>query len=202
MEEGRKGKPEIAEEDLLRANVYSLVGRLLARPPDRATLDMVAALEGDDSDMGRALKALAAAARASTPETVDDEYHVLFIGVGASELTPYGSYYLSGFVYEKPLAKLRIEMGKLGIAAADDVAEPEDHIAALCEMMCGLITGAFGEPVDLAKQQAFFDTHIAPWAQQFFEDLERTPSAAFYMPVGTVGKLFMMIESQAFQMAA
>ncbi len=202
MEEGPKGKPEIAEEDLLRANVYSLVGRLLARPPDRATLDMVAALEGDDSDMGRALKALAAAARASTPETVDDEYHVLFIGVGASELTPYGSYYLSGFVYEKPLAKLRIEMGKLGIAAADDVAEPEDHIAALCEMMCGLITGAFGEPVDLAKQQAFFDTHIAPWAQQFFEDLEQTPSAAFYMPVGTVGKLFMMIESQAFQMAA
>ncbi len=202
MADGFGGDSAAAEEDVLRANVYVLLGRLLARAPDRATLDMVAGLKGDDSELGRAIGAMAAAARASTPETVDDEYHVLFIGVGEGELNPYGSYYLTGFLHEKPLAKLRIEMGELSIARADDVAEPEDHIAALCEMMCGLITGAFGEAADLAKQQRFFDAHIASWAHRFFEDLERAPSAAFYMPVGAVGKLFMEIENQAFRMAA
>ena len=80
--------------------------------------------------------------------------------------------------------------------------EPEDHIAALCEMMCGLITGAFGAPADLARQQAFFDTHIAPWAERLFEDLEAASSANFYKPVGTIGRLFMRIELQSFEMAA
>jgi TorA maturation chaperone TorD len=192
----------IAEEDLLRANIYSLLGRLLARPPDRATLDAVAGIKGDETELGQALQAMAAAARASTPETVDDEYHALFIGLGDSELNPYGSYYLTGFLYEKPLAKLRGDMAEIGIARADQVYEPEDHIAALCEMMCGLITGAFGQVTDLDEQQNFFATHIAPWAERFFEDLERSPTAAFYMPIGTVGKLFVAIENQAFQMAA
>lgn len=202
MEDDPDGKHTVAEEDRLRANIYSLLARLLARAPDRATLDMVAGLDGDDSEMGRAVGALATAARGLTPEAVDDEYHALFFGMLGSELNPYVSYYLTGLLHEKPLAKLRIDMGKLGIARADDLTEPEDHIAALCEMMCGLISGTFGEPVDLAEQQRFFDTHIAPWAQHFFEDLERAQSAAFYMPVGTVGKLFMEIESQAFLMAA
>lgn len=192
----------VSEEDLLRANVYLLLGQLLAKPPDRATLDMVGGLEGDDSGMGQALNTLAAAARASTPEAVDDEYHALFIGVGQGELNPYGSYYLTGFLYEKPLANLRFDMTELGIARTEDVHEPEDHIAALCEMMCGLITGAFGVPADLVEQQKFFSAHIAPWAHRFFEDLERARSAAFYMPVGTVGRLFMEIENQAFLMAA
>lgn len=202
MEDLSGDKPDIAEEDLLRANIYSLLARLLARPPGAATLTMVAELEGDQTEMGRALSALAATASGSMPEAVDDEYQTLFIGVLGSEINPYGSYYQTGFLFDQPLANLRIDMGKLGIARAHDVVEPEDHIAALCEMMCGLITGAFGEPADLAAQQKFFDSHIAPWAQDFFEDLERAPLAAFYMPVGTVGKLFVEIESQAFQMAA
>jgi TorA maturation chaperone TorD len=192
----------VAEEDLLRANIYMLLARLLARPPERATLDTVAGFHGDETQMGQALNALAAAARASAPEMVDDEYHELFIGVGQGELSPYGSYYLTGFLYEKPLANLRVDMEKQGISHGDDVNEPEDHIASLCEMMCGLITGAFGEPVGLAEQQGFFNAHLAPWAHRFFEDLERARAAAFYMPVGAVGKLFMEIESQAFEMAA
>ncbi len=192
----------IAEEDVLRANIYSLLAQLLARPPDQATLQMVAHFSGDQTEMGRALNALAAAARGSTPETVDEEYHALFIGVGQGELMPYGSHYLSGFLYEKPLAKLRLDMERKGIAQADDLTEPEDHIAALCEMMCGQITGVFGEPVDLAEQMDFFNRHLAPWAHRFFEDLERARSAAFYMPVGAVGRVFMEIETQAFHMAA
>jgi TorA maturation chaperone TorD len=93
-------------------------------------------------------------------------------------------------------------MAQLGIRRATGVAETEDHIAALCQTMAGLISGEFGEPADLSTQQRFFDVPISPWARKFFEELEAADSAAFFMPVGTIGKLFMRIETQAFQMAA
>ena len=193
---------EVAAEEVLRANTYALLARLLRTQPDAEALSEFTRIQTDDTEMGRALAALAEAARDATPDSVDDEFHDLFVGVGETELTPYISYYLTGFVYEKPLAKLRLAMAELGISQGDDVAEPEDHIASLCEIMCGLITGAFGEPADLARQQAIFDEHIAPWAERFFEDLETAQSANFYKSVGTIGKLFMRIESQAFEMAA
>ncbi len=201
---GGGGSPpaEVAAEEVLRANTYALLARLLRTQPDAEALSELTRIQTDDTEMGRALTALAEAARDATPDSVDDEFHDLFIGVGETELTPYTSYYLTGFVYEKPLAKLRVAMAGLGISQGDDVAEPEDHIASLCEIMCGLITGAFGEPADLARQQAFFDEHIAPWAERFFEDLETAASANFYKSVGRIGKLFMRIESQAFEMAA
>lgn len=193
---------EVAEEEMLRAYTYATLASLLRRPPDNATLADLMKLGANDSEMGQALVALADAARECTVEAVKEEYQNLFIGVGEAELTPYTSYYLTGFTYEKPLAKLRIEMSSLGIVRDDNVPEPEDHIAALCEMMSGLITGAFGEPLDLTRQQTFFDTHIASWAERFFEDLEAAPSAVFYKPVGTIGKLFMRIEIQSFALAA
>jgi TorA maturation chaperone TorD len=194
---------EISEEDRVRAQLYRLLSALLAGIPSRATLDGVARLSGDSaSELGRALSAMAAAAAAAEQSAVDDEYHDLFIGVGRGELMPYGSYYLTGFVYEKPLARLRGDMAELGIARADGVKEPEDHIASLCEMMAGLIEGAFGEPVDLATQRQFFDAHIGPWAGQFFADLEVAKKADFYKSVGTVGRIFTEIEATAFEMAA
>ena len=114
----------------------------------------------------------------------------------------YVSSNLTGFLHEKPLAKLRGAMNELGIDRAEDVKEPEDHIAALCEMMSGLITGSFGAPADLSVQREFFDTHIGCWAPRFFEDLQAAQSAVLYMPVGTIGRLFLAIETQAFDMAA
>ncbi len=194
---------EINEEDRLRAQMYRLLAGLFARQPDRTALDRVAALNGDDgSQLGRALGTLGRVAATSDPAVVDDEFHDLFIGVGRGELMPYGSYYLTGFVYEKPLARLREEMARLGIARAESLREPEDNIASLCEMMAGLIEGDFGAPADLATQRKFFDAHIGPWAGQFFADLEAAKSARFYMPVGTVGRIFMEIEATAFEMAA
>jgi TorA maturation chaperone TorD len=193
---------EIAEEDQLRAAWYALLARLLAKPPDQAFLAVLRSFEGDESEIGAALKTLKAAASASAPDAVEQEYFDLFIGVGAGELVPYGSYYLTGFLHEKPLARLRDDMTRLGIARSDGVPESEDHIAAVCDMMAGLITGAFGGPADLATQRRFFDQHIGCWAPRFFENLEAASSAAFYMPVGTLGRLFIAVESQAFEMAA
>jgi TorA maturation chaperone TorD len=195
----------IAEEDQLRAQWYALLGRLLGAPPDAALLSDLTQLESAADDAGeleRTLTALARAAKATTPAEVEQEYFDLFVGVGQGELVPYGSYYLTGFLHEKPLAKLRGDMARLGIARADDVKEPEDGIASEMEMMGGLIAGTFGEPADLPTQKEFFERHVAVWAPRFFEDLEAAKAARFYMPVGALGRLFMAIEAQAFEMAA
>ena len=199
---GIAAQVSIAEEDQLRAGWYALLAQLLSGEPSEARLQMMRGLAGDDSELGQGITALAAAARGTTVETAKQEYFDLFIGLGQGELLPYASYYLTGFLNEKPLARLRGDMARLRIARAEDVSEPEDHIAALCEMMAGLITGSFGEPADLDEQRKFFDSHIGCWAPRFFEDLQAAQSAVLYMPVGTIGRLFMAIESQAFEMAA
>jgi len=190
----------IAEEDVLRAQFYRFMARLLAAPPDADLLRLAAGIQGDDTDIGRALNALARIAATATPEAAASEYQDLFIGMGRGELLPYGSYYLTGFLNEKPLARLRQDMAARGIARADEVKEPEDHIAALCEMMAGLIDGGLGASPGLAEQRDFFYAHIAPWAGRFFEDLETAESAVLYGPVGTLGRLFMAIEATAFRM--
>ena len=193
---------QIAEEDFLRAEWYGLLARLLGEAPDQQLLDQVAGLEGSDGELGEALAVLARAARATDVSEVRQEYFDLFVGVGQGELVPFGSYYLTGFLHEKPLAKLRSDMQRLGLARADDVKEPEDGIASELEMMTALITGAFAAPADLSTQRAFFETHIAVWAPRFFEDLEAAKAARFYMPVGTLGRHFLAIEAQAFEMTA
>ena len=193
---------EIAEEDRLRANWYGLLAQLLGAAPERETISRLASLSGDDSDLGKVLASLAAAARAATPETVRNEYFSLFVGVGRGELIPYGSYYLTGFLHEKPLARLRSDLAELGVSRAEGVVETEDHIAALCDTMAGLITGSFGAPAPLSVQRSFFRDHIGSWAPRFFEDLQAAKGAAFYMPVGAIGSLVMAIEAQAFEMAA
>jgi TorA maturation chaperone TorD len=190
----------VDSEDALRAQLYRLLSRLLAAPPDRALLDLVAGMEGDDTPLGRGMAALAARAAAAAPKAVADEYTDLFIGIGRGELVPFASYYLTGFLNEKPLARLRGEMALLGIARAEHVKEPEDHIAALCEMMAGLIEGAFGESASLPAQRRFFENHLARWAPQFFEDLAAAQAAVLYAPVGTIGSAFMAVEQAAFEM--
>lgn len=187
---------------MLRARCYGLLAQLLRAAPTPESLTLWASFAADGSALGASLAELGAVARATTPEDAAAEYHDLFIGMTRGELVPYTSYYLTGFLYEKPLARLRGDMDKLGIARTDASTEPEDHIASLCEMMAGLIVGMFGAPADLATQRKFFDAHLAPWAPRFFEDLEAAASARLFKPAGTFGRLFMGIESEAFAMAA
>lgn len=182
--------------------MYALLGNLLCRPPDQSVLDLIAGITGDGSELGQALNALAGAARETTPEAAEREFNDLFIGLTRGELVPYASYYLTGFLHEKPLADLRGDMARLGIARAEGVSEPEDHIGALFEMMRGMTTATFGKPLPLAEQRRFFDVHIATWAPKFFEDLEAAAAARFYAPVGRVGRLFLAVEAEAFEMAA
>ena len=190
----------VSEEDDLRAQLYEFLATLLRVEPTDAVLLQVAKLSGDDTPIGQASATLAHLAKQIDGPAVRAEYVDLFIGVGRGELLPYCSYYLTGFLNEKPLAKLRQDMAAIGIARADGVKEPEDHIASLCDMMAGLIRGQFSRSFTLAEQASFFKKHLAPWAGLFFNDLESAKNAVFYSPVGSIGKAFMDIESKSFDM--
>jgi TorA maturation chaperone TorD len=193
---------KIAEEDRLRADLYNYLGLMLANPADQMLLEQTAGLSGDDSELGKGIMTLAKMARITKPKTVESEFNKLFIGLGRGELLPYASYYLTGFLNEKPLAILRQDMTARGLARADTVFEPEDNIASLMEMMGALIVGRFGPPASLADQKTFFNRHIAPWASLFFSDLEAAKNSVFYASVGTVGRAFMEIEAEAFRLSA
>ena len=190
----------VSEEDVLRAQLYEFLATLLRVEPTDAVVKQVADLSGDDTPIGQASSTLAHLAQKMDGTSVRNEYVDLFIGVGRGELLPYCSYYLTGFLNEKPLAKLRQDMAAIGIARADGVKEPEDHIASLCDMMAGLIRGQFSRSFTLAEQASFFKKHLAPWAGLFFNDLESAKNAVFYAPVGSIGKVFMDIESKSFDM--
>ncbi|MCG7200725.1 molecular chaperone TorD family protein [Marinobacter pelagius] len=188
----------ITEEDRARAQIYQLLAVLLGGPPSGELLNGLASLKGDDSPLGSAYKNLAALAERTSPHDAEREFNNLFVGLGRGELLPYASYYLTGFLNEKPLADLRTDLRARGIKASEGVKEPEDHISTLCEIMAGIITGEFACDSDLPSQKAFFDAHLAKWAALFFTDLEEAQSAVVYAPVGSLGRAFMTVEADAF----
>jgi TorA maturation chaperone TorD len=188
--------PAIVAEETLRAQQYSFLARLLAAAPSDEILADIARMKGDDTVLGQAYDALARTAAATTAADVDSEFFELFIGVGRGELLPYASFYLTGFLNERPLADLRADLARLGVARAEGRFEPEDHIALLFEVMAGMARGDIE-----GDQAAFFDRHIGVWAAQFFDDLAVAPSARFYRPVAEIGRLFVDIEARAFTLA-
>jgi len=194
--------PQISEEDRLRADFYNFLGVLLSGPPDQILLEQTAALTGDESELGLAVQALARVARVTKPQAAEREFNALFIGLGRGELLPYASYYLTGFLNEKPLALLRGDMAARGVTRAPNVYEPEDNIASMMEMMGGMIIGRFGTTSTLDDQKTFWNRHIGPWAGHFFTDLEAADNSVLYASVGTAGRVFMEIEREAFRMTA
>jgi len=187
---------ETDEVAAARAREYALLAAMLARAPDARLMQKLATLRGDATPLGVAHAALAQAASETTIERVEREYFDLFIGLGRGELLPYGSYYLTGFLHERPLARLRADLAPLGIERAEGNVEPEDHAATLCEIMAGILSGKL--PAPEGADQQIFEKHLAPWIGRFFADLERAEAAHLYRHVGTLGRVFMDIESQAF----
>jgi TorA maturation chaperone TorD len=190
------GAADLEEIDAARAQEYALLATLLSRAPDEALLSRIARLPGDASPLGAAHAAVAEAARNADAADVEREYFALFIGLGRGELLPYGSYYQSGFLHDRPLARLREDLAKLSLERAASQAEPEDHAAILCEVMAGVVSGRF--PAAPGSDRLLFEKHLAPWIGRFFADLERAKSAEFYRAVGALGRAFMDIETEAF----
>ncbi|HCX33171.1 MAG TPA: molecular chaperone [Rhodocyclaceae bacterium] len=193
----------LSEEDAVRASFYALLARLFCAPPDAALLEALAGAGdlGDASgELGAAWKALADAARNTDAGAARDAYDRLFIGVGRPEIMLYGSYYQAGFMMEKPLALLRDDLAELGLARVAGVNEPEDHFAALAEVMRTLVSDPALEEGDRASaQERFFDRHIAPWYGKLAGALERSPEAGFYAVAGRFARAFLDIERMSFE---
>jgi len=190
----------IDELDRARAREYALLATLLSSSPDSGLIARLALLRGDASPIGVAHTALGEAAGRVSEETVAREYFALFAGLGAGELLPYSSHYLTGSLYGRPLARLRETLGGLGIEKAPGRSEPEDHAAMLCEIMAGLVDG--GIAAAAGTDRDFFEQHLLPWIGRFFADLEKAESADFYAQVGALGRTFMDIEGKAFALSA
>lgn len=190
--------PEIDEVEAARAQEYALLATLLSRSPDAQMLGRLARMRGDASPLGVAHAALGETAARTDAERVGREYFDLFIGLGRGELLPYASYYLTGFLYERPLARLRGDLRRFGIEREADQSEPEDHAAILCEIMAGIAGGRLAASGGADRE--IFEKHMAPWIGRFFADLERAEAADFYASVGTLGRTFVEIEAEAFSL--
>lgn len=185
----------LTDEQHYRAGAYGVLASLLGRTPDQSVLEKIAGLSSIDrseGEMALSMSMLGLAATTCRTEAIDDEFHDLFIGLGRGELVPYGSWYLTGFLMERPLGRLRDDLAALGFQRDPDIHEPEDHVAALCEVMQLLITD--GLPHE--QQAHFFNTHISGWISRFFADLSQAKSAVFYRAVGRFGITFFEMETR------
>ena len=189
-------------EETARADLYGLLAGLFYGPPAQELLDAIAQTPSTgDGILQQAWGDLAATCEEAEAQKVRDEYDSLFIGVGKPEIMLYASYYLSGFLMEKPLAALRADLNALALQRSESMPESEDHISALCEVMRYLIESEDRSQNSLATQKQFFRTHLQPWAGEMCDTIMRHPQATFYSEVARVAKHFFEVEMQAFDMA-
>lgn len=183
------------ENTLWRAQTYALLATLLSAAPDQNLLDNLANIEitEPESPMGEQWVKLIGMAQYVKAADLEQEFQTLFIGVTHGELIPYGSYYQTGFLMEEPLAELRTDLAKLGLVRQQEICEPEDHVAAQCDVM-RLILMAEGTPIVSAAE--FFQKHLSPWMSRFFDDMTKVESAHFYRTLGSFGEKFIQLEKQ------
>ena len=192
------------DEETARAELYGLLALVYYAPPAPELIAQLRAAVTEAPAAGGFLeepwRVLVGVARAMDDASITAEYISLFGGVGKPEVYLFGSFYLSGFLNEKPLAALRTDIAALGLARDDAMSETEDHIAYLCEVMRYLIAGDDVAVANLARQQAFFSTHLQPWALRMCDALQAHPKAHFYAAVAALTRAFMAVEAQGFDM--
>ncbi|MFV8835649.1 molecular chaperone [Aquisalimonas sp.] len=191
-------------EDELRAGTWTLLGRLLAAPPDREVIDLLRGIsrgsgQRESDALATAWQELRKAAGQVGMDAVDREFHDLFIGVGGGEITPYASWYQTGSLMERPLVVLRQDLQQLGVERQEGNSEPEDHAAAICDVMALIISDP---DVSFEWQRELFQKHVEPWMEAFFRDVEQSENADFYRAVGQVGAAFVALEQDYFSMLA
>lgn len=193
----------VAPEDQARADFYALLARLLYAGPDAALLGSLAGADEIDVDGGPAALAsawreLVAAAAAMDPEAAQLEYDTVFVGTGKAEVSPYATHYLTRTGAELILARLRGELAGLGLARSAGAHEPEDHFAALCDVMRHLIVAR----PDAAPQEEkrFFEAYIQPAYAPFCDAILASQNTNFYKPVARFAKAFFAVEIESFGM--
>jgi TorA maturation chaperone TorD len=191
-------------EEIARAELYGLLARLWIAPPDAELLTQFGVAVTEAPQPGGFLEApwqaLVTAMRATTAEAAADEYDALFGGVGKPEVFLYGSYYLAGFLNEKPLAELRSDLAALGLTRDEQRGETEDHIAYVFEVMRFLIAGDDVAVCNLEQQRRFFRAHVQPWVERLADAIEAQPRAALWREVAAFTRAFVQVETQGFDL--
>jgi TorA maturation chaperone TorD len=187
----------VAPEEQARANFYALLSRLFYAPPDAGLLAALGQADKLDAEheLAKSWEALSTAAARADVEAVREEYETTFIGTGRAPVTLYTSAYSPRHTPEVPLAELRGELARLGLARRSDAGEPEDHIAALCDTMRHLILER-----QLADQQRFFGRWIQPTAEPLCNAIDSNEHTVFYKHVGQMAKAFFSLERSGFEM--
>ena len=192
------------DEEIARAEVYGLLAQLYQAPPAPELLAnlRVAATEAPVAGafLEEPFRQLVGAARACSDAAVADEFEALFGGVGKPEVWAYGSHYLSGFLNDKPLVRLRSDLAALGLGRDESRAETEDHIAYLCEVMRYLIAGDDVAVANLTQQQRFFAAHLQPWVERLCEAIAAQPRAEFYRAEALFTQAFTNVKAQGFDL--
>ena len=189
-------------EETARADLYGLLATLFYAPPSQQLLDTIGSAQTEgDGVLQLAWADLAGACKLTQAESAREEYETLFIGTGKPEVMLYGSFYLSGFLMEKPLAALRTDLANLGLQREQSIPESEDHIASLCEVMRYLIASEDPLHANIAAQKQFFASHMQPWVLLMCDAVTGYPRTRFYAPVARLAKSFFEVEMQAFDMA-
>ena len=196
--------PADDSEELARAELYGLLAGLWLAPPDAVLLQQFRVAVTEAPQRGGHLEApwseLVAALRASTVEAAAAEHGALFHGVGRSEVMAYASFYLSGFLNEKPLAVLRDDLAALGLTRDANSLETEDHIAFMLEVMRWLIAGDDLAICNLEQQRRFFRAHLQPWVGLLCDAVVAHPRALTWRAVALMTQAFVQVEAQGFDL--
>lgn len=194
------------DEETARAEVYGLLAALYYAPPSAELLAQLRVAVTEAPAAGGFLeepwRQFVGTVRDLSDEQVAAEYDALFGGVGKPEVYLFGSYYLSGFLNEKPLAALRGDLAALGLARDETMPETEDHFACVCEVMRYLIAGDDVEIANLTQQQKFFSAHVQPWVPAMCEAITAHPKAKFYSALAAFTTAFVSVETQGFDLMA
>jgi len=192
------------DEETARAELYGVLAQLWYAPPSPQLLSALRLAVTQAPAAGAFLeepwRALVGVARDMPDQAVADEYEALFGGVGKPELYLFASHYLSGFLNERPLARLRDDLRELGLTRDEAMPETEDHIAYLCEVMRYLIAGDDVAVANLTRQREFFSRHLQPWVAQMCEAVASHGRARFYAAVAGLTQAFVSVEQQGFDL--
>jgi len=202
-EVGDVGMPE----DLARADLYGLIARLFHEAPDQELLDQIVSSipEGQEAQseaapLARVWQNLVEMAKANPAKAWQDEFDQNFISVGRPIIILNGSFYMAGYLNERPLVEIRRALDAFGLESAEEISETEDHISALCEVMRYLIAGDDVEISNLTNQRVFFNDHIRPWHDDLFDAIDAVSEMRLYHSVASLAREFLAIEGQGFDM--
>ncbi len=191
-------------EEAARGDFYALLARLLHTGPDAALLGSIAdaaPIAGGNAELAQAWRDLVDASSAMDPDAAEDEYESLFVGVGKAAVSIYAGHYSGALAIDHPRVRIQAELAALGLARPDHVTEPEDHFAGLFDVMRVLVAGGAGRgPAPLAEQKRFFDGHLRPGVARFLDAVARSDRANYYRKVAALGRAFMALETESFQL--